>query len=279
MILNCLKHSFFRLNRSSEFFVIHVSIFSSSFSSLQFTNIENWVNDDDVRLSPIPETESWSRGRSGEGEGRREGDSFSPGCPLSRAIVVIFFFSILPDRGGESGHGRNGDGLFEWEMPPWIHGYFFVFPSSLPTPSENVWATSTLLLSRIWDNPNLETVLVSFYLEYSIARRRNSIRFWIVWYVIFFCVWRTMEILNEIGKLEKRGRGSKYARRLVVSRVKFLGRRHLVVLQVPLSSAKRSTTWRIPRIYCAYFSYRTVRNNLSKLSFRVWSFFLLLFSR
>lgn len=34
-------------------------------------------------------------------------------------------------------------------------------------------------------------------------------------------------------------------------------------VEVPLSSAKRSTTWRIPRIYCAYFSYRTVRNDLS----------------
>lgn len=99
----------YRLN-VLEFFVIHVSIFLLLLlllSNLRISRTGSTMTSASLRY-PKPKVD---RARNGEEEGKgREGDSFSP-VPY-RAIVVIFF-SILPNRGGESGHGRNGDGLFE----------------------------------------------------------------------------------------------------------------------------------------------------------------------
>lgn len=169
-----------------------------------------------------PLSDTRNRKLIARGMGKRKGREgkeilFLLGVPY-RAIVVIFF-SILPNRGGESGHGRNGDGLFEWEMPPSL---LFRFPLA----SE----------SRCMDHPDASSVDCSSY-ECSSAKKKFDPFLKRVWIFFFFlrARGRMLQISKEIGKL---GRSEKLkleevwniadgfiiARRwrLVVSWVKFL---------------------------------------------------------
>lgn len=213
----------YRLN-VLEFFVIHVSIFLLLLlllSNLRISRTGSTMTSASLRY-PKPKVD---RARNGEEEGKgREGDSFSPGCPLSSHRRHLLFD---PSQSRRRKRPRAKRGRFIWMRDASVAAFSF---------SLSFWHLASR--SRCMDHPDASSVDCSSY-ECSSAKKKFDPFLKRVWIFFFFFFLRArgrmLQISKEIGKLDRSEKlkleevwniadGFIIARgwRLVVSWVKFL---------------------------------------------------------